>query len=139
MGAEILAAVSLLALTEPVDLTLLPKRERHPRGDRLALRLKSRLRAPPGRSMTVWYSGSLDGPPPTSMYSCRCTAWPRALLRASSRVSNLVGVEIARDFGLFDSLRVDVAAKIIFNKAYYYEYDSKVYFYNFLNVFLTLL
>jgi hypothetical protein len=31
-------------------------------------------------------------------------------LRASSSVSNLVGVEIAKDFGLVESLNVEVAA-----------------------------
>jgi hypothetical protein len=32
-------------------------------------------------------------------------------LRASSSVSNLVGVEIAKDFGLVESLNVEVAAE----------------------------
>jgi hypothetical protein len=111
-GAEMRAAVSFPDLTEPVVLTLLPKSERHPSGERFALRLKSLLRDPSGRSMTVWYlSGNFEGPPPTSMYSVRCGTCPSARLRASSSVSNLVGVEIAKDFGLVESLNVEVAAE----------------------------
>lgn len=57
----------------------------------------------PGRSKTVWYfEGREFGPPPTSIYFWSgFTKWPiKARSLASSRVSNRVGVEIARDFGL---------------------------------------
>ena len=73
------------------------KNDFHPRGD---LFDPERLRL--GKSITVWYlAGKLEGPPPTSMYSWSVfpAADRRARVRASSRDSSLVGVEIANDFG----------------------------------------
>ena len=82
----------------------LAKRDFHPSGDFLCLRLLPRLlRASPlGSSMTVWYfGGSEAGPPPTSMYcvSFWLLASCSALLRASSNDKSFVGVEMASDLG----------------------------------------